>query len=143
MALKTYDPNQVSISLAGILFKGFAEDEFVRVEASAEFFLDVVGVDGEDVTRSKTGDRRATVTIMLMQSSEVNDLLSALLSRDDAAPGGAGVGAFYMRDRSGRTVVEGTQSWLIAPPQISFGKQAGSREWKIRIAKARRVDGGN
>ena len=141
--LKTYDPNQVSISLAGILFKGYAEDEFVKVEASTDFFVDVVGVDGEDVTRSKTGDRRATVTIMLMQSSETNDLLSALLSRDDAAPGGAGVGAFYLKDGSGRTVIEGPQAWLMGPPAVSFGKQTSPREWKIRIAKTRRLDGGN
>jgi hypothetical protein len=143
MALKTYDPQEVTISLSGIIFKGFVEDEFVTVEHASESFEDVVGVDGEDVSRSKSGDRRATVTVKLMQTSDTNDLLSALLALDENTPGGAGVGAFYMRDGLGRTVLEGPQAWLMGPPAIAFGKVAGPREWKVRIAKRRLVVGGN
>lgn len=143
MALKTYDPQEVAMSLAGIQIQGLAEDEFVTVEYDSDSFVDVVGVDGIDVSRSKTGDRRTTVTIKVMQTADVNDLLGSLLELDENTSGGAGVGAFYMKDGSGRTVLEGPQAWIMRPPDLAFGKQAGPREWKIRIARRKLKMGGN
>lgn len=141
--MKVYDADQVSISVAGVpVEKGYADGEFLRVEQEADDFLDVVGTDGE-VTRSKSNDRRATVTILLHQSAEANDLLSALSNLDRNTPNGAGVGPLLVRDRGGRAIYTAEKCWISRPPDVSFDRQATSREWTLRAADLIRTDGGN
>lgn len=141
--MKIYDANEVSIVIAGIpIDSGFADGEFIRIEQDSDDFTDVVGTDGE-VTRSKTNDRRATVTLLLMQSSGGNAVLSALNLLDKKAGGGAGVGPFMVRDKQGTSLYSASKCWIAKPPNVSFGKEAGPREWKIRVAAIERLDGGN
>lgn len=141
--MKVYDPDQMSLSVGGIAVeKGFADGEFLRIEQEADDFEDVAGTDGE-VTRSKTNDRRATVTFILMQSAEANDLLSALSNLDRNTPNGAGVGPLLIRDRSGRAIYTAEKSWIRRPPDASFDRTATSREWTVRCADLIRTDGGN
>ena len=81
-ATKVYDSNRILLTLGGFpIDSGYADGEFLRIEAEADDFSDVVGTDGE-VARSKTNDRRATATILLMQTSKANQLLSALSNLD-------------------------------------------------------------
>lgn len=142
MAFKIYDPQEVNASLSGIPLSGFGEDTFIEITNESESFVDVAGVDG-DVSRSKTGDRRATIKFTLMQTSESNDLLSALAELDENSPGGAGVGALSIKDNSGRALYEAPHAWIQKPPDASFGKQAGPRVWTVRAARLRRQDKGN
>ena len=140
--LRVYDPDQILASVVGIPLGGFADGEFIRVERDNPAFDDVAGTDGE-VTRSKTNDGRATVTVRLMQSSPVNDLLSALHIADKAAPGGVGVGPFLMSDLQGTTLVAGDKAWISKSPDISQDRTATEREWLIRIAQLTDFQGGN
>lgn len=141
--LKVYDSNQVSIVVCGIpISGGYADGEFVRIEQTSEDFLTVVGTDGE-VTRSKTNDRRATVTLTLMQSSDSNSLLSALLNLDLLTDGGAGVGALAITDLGGTALYTASKAWISKPPTVSFDKTATSREWTIECADLVRLDGSN
>lgn len=138
-----YDPNEVTVTVCGIpISGGYADDTFVEVDQDTDDFTDVAGVDG-DVTRSKTNDHRATITITLMQSSEANALLSALSNIDKKASNGAGVGPLLIKDNQGTTLFAGEKSWIAKAPTASFGKQAGPRAWKIRCADLQRFDGGN
>lgn len=140
--MRVYDPDQVTVSFAGILVQGYADGEFVRIEQESDDFSDVVGTDGE-VSRSKTNDRRATVTFVLMQTSESNDLLSAVSNLDRSLPNGLGVGALYIRDRQGSALYRAASAWISKPPNVSFDRTATSREWTIRCEKLERLDGGN
>lgn len=140
--MKNYDPTEVSVSFAGVVIQGYADGEFIRVEGASDDFSDVVGTDGE-VSRSKTSDRRATVTFILMQTSSTNALLSAISNADRDAPGGAGVGALFIRDRQGTSLYRAAEAWIIKPPNASFDRTPTSREWAIRCAKLQRADGGN
>lgn len=140
--LRVYDPDQIFVSLAGIPCSGYADDEFVRVEREGPAFDDVVGTDGE-VTRSKTNDNRATVTIKLMQSSPTNDLFSALHNLDKNTPGGAGVGPFILKDLQGTTLIMAEKSWIRKEPDGSWGRTATEREWIIRVASLTSFHGGN
>ena len=145
MALKIYDPDQVSCSFAGIpIFQTehTADGEFLSVAMESDAFNDVVGSNGGG-TRPKSNDQRATVTIKLMQSSETNALLSAIHNADLAAPNGAGVGALLIRDRNGTTLLESTAAWIVKAPDISMDRQATTREWVIKCASLKRFDGGN
>lgn len=142
MTLRVYDPDQVVITVAGIPVSGFADGEFCRVEHETNAFEDVVGTDGE-VTRSKSNDGRATVTIRLMQSSPSNALLSALHNTDINAPGGAGVGPFALFDNSGGTTILAEKCWIAKGPDSSWDRTATEREWMIRCAKIVEVHAGN
>jgi hypothetical protein len=134
MGFKVYDSNQVKISIVGIpITGGFADGEFLRLERETEAFTDVVGTDGE-VTRSKTNDNRATVTILLMQTSSDNQLLSALHNTDKSQNGGAGVGRFLVEDLNGQTLHEGPNCWIMTDPDASYDREATAREWQIRVA---------
>jgi len=143
--LYLYDPDQILITVAGIPITGFADGEFCTIERDSDAFQDVVGTDGE-VTRSKSNDGRATITIRLMQSSPTNTLLSALHNSDKNAPGGVGVGPFYMQDLSnlvGGTLLVAEKCWIAKAPDSSWDRTPTEREWKIRVAKLDGLDGGS
>lgn len=134
MGFKVYDADQVNISIAGIAITGgYADGEFVRIERETEAFTDVVGTDGE-VTRSKTKDNRATVTILLMQTADGNGLLSSLHNTDKNTAGGAGVGPLLISDGNGDTIHEAAQCWIQNSPDVSYDREPTAREWIIRVA---------
>ena len=140
--LTVYDASEITVSLGGVPLHGFADGAFCRIEEEGDAFTDQAGADGE-VVRSKSNDRRATVTIILQQSSDSNDYLSALYAADRASPNGAGVGALIVRDRNGRSVYTSGQTWIRKGPTAEFGKEAGNREWVLRCAKLLPFAGGN
>lgn len=140
--LKNYSAKGISVSIASILITGgFADGEFIRIEQESDNFGDVVGTDGE-VTRFETGDERATITLLLMQSADANNALSQLADSDKNVPNGAGVGALLVRDRNGTAVYRASACWLRKPPNVAFGREPGPREWTFRCANLKRFDGG-
>ena len=141
-ALHIYDATEVTASFSGVLMQGFGDGEFVKIEMTSDAFTSVVGTDGE-VTRSKSSDGRAKITVTLMQSSETNDKLSALYNLDRSTPGGAGVGVFYVRDRGGRSLYVAPQAWIMKAPDVTFDREPTPREWVFECASLQRVDGGN
>jgi hypothetical protein len=143
MGFKVYDADEVTVSIAGLpIDSGYDDGEFCRIEQEADDFTDKAGTDGE-VTRSKTNDRRATCSIILMQSSDGNALLSGLNNIDRLAGNGAGVGPFLVRDRQGTALYAAAESWISKPPDVSFDREPTAREWTIRVANLERFDGGN
>jgi len=143
MGFKIYDANEVTVNVAGLpIESGFDDGEFLRIEQEADDFIDKAGTDGE-VTRSKTNDRRATVTIILMQSSDGNALLSGLNNIDRLAGNGAGVGPLLVRDRQGTALYAAAECWISKPPNVSFDREPTAREWTLRVASLERFDGGN
>ena len=103
-ATKVYDADQVKLTIGGFAIEsGFADGEFLRVEQESEDFTDIAGTDGE-VTRSKTNDRRATITVLLMQTSSGNQQLSALSNIDREGPNGVGITPLLIKDNNGDTL---------------------------------------
>ena len=121
--MPNYNTGQVSLSLGGVPLSGFGEDAMVSIEWDSDITTDKVGVDGE-VTASKTNDRRATATITLMESSPSNAVLTGFFLARKAEDG-----------ISGETVI-GPEAWVLKAPSVEKGKEAGEREWSIRIADA-------
>lgn len=141
--LKIYDSDQVSVSFSGIpINSGRPDGEFVRIEQASEDFKSKRGVDGQ-TTRSKTKDRSAKITLILMQSSDSNIILSAISNLDREANNGAGVGALLIRDIGGTSLYAAAECWIAKPPDVAFAGEAGPREWTLECAKLIRVDGGN
>jgi len=140
--LRVYDSDDFFCYIAGIPLDGYADGEWLRVERDSPSFEDVVGTDGE-VTRSKTNDDRATVTLRLMQTSQANLLLSTLHASDKNTPGGVGVGPFLLTNvhRGGSTNIVAEKCWISKEPDISMDRTATEREWTIRLAKLVSIHG--
>jgi len=140
--LKTYDPKLYDIVFAGIsLNEGLADGTFLTVAPDTPGFSKKVGVDGE-VTRSRSHDRSATVTFTCMQTSDVNDRLSALYNSDRDAANGAGVGTFFIQDRAGRTFGEASKAYISDDPDLVLSGEAETREWTLELADWRPNHGG-
>ena len=139
----TYDADQVLITFGGIVIdSGYADGTFVKEEKDATAFTYKVGTDGS-VTRSKTKNKVRKVTITLMQSSYINDLLSQMLITDLAAPNGAGIAPFMLKDQNGTSQTSAPHAWIEAPPDAEWGREANEREWTFVLADASVVVGSN
>ena len=141
---KVYNPDEITIIVGPVLVQsGFADGEFLRVEQETEDTADVAGTDGE-VAVSRSNDRRALITILLMQTADANQGLSALSNIVRAAPGLAGgIVPLLIKDRNGASLYTAENCWVQRPPDASFDRTAQSREWQIRVANLIRNDGGN
>ena len=141
MGTKVYDSANVNLIIAGVpISNGLADGEFLRIEQESDDFGDAVGTDGE-VTRFRSRDRRATATVLLMNTSEHNQFLSALSSLDKLTPNGAGVVPFFAQ--IGASIYEATEAWIQKPPDVSFDREPTPREWTIRLANLLRNDSGD
>jgi hypothetical protein len=138
--LKTYNGSEVSVIIGTRPIKSLAESDAVKVERDTATFTDTVGIDGS-VTRSKSSDRRGKITVKVQQTSTDNDYLSACALIDEKSA--AGVMPIMIRDQNGTTLVFAEQAWIEKPADISFGKEAGEREWVFRCAKLDVFVGGN
>jgi hypothetical protein len=139
--LAKYNPDLVTITVAGVLIQGYADGEFVTIAQAADQFVDEVGTDGE-VARSPTNDRRMDITIKLIQTSQSNAVLSSLLNADLNNPNGQTFSC-QVEDVAGGTIAFGAESWIKKWPDSSFDRTAKSREWVIRIANGTRDEAGN
>ena len=137
-----YDSDQYVITLGGIVFAGYADGSFLKIEMESDDYDDVAGTDGT-VVRSKNLDGRATVTCSLLQSSFTNNALSAMRLVGLAAPNGANIVPFVMKDLNGTTVCAAAHAWLKRLPDQEFDRAAKSRDWVIRCADMKGFIGGN
>lgn len=141
MTVKLYDPGEVSILVDGIPISGYADGEFVTIDQDEDSFTSVVGTDGH-ASRSKNENKMGKVVIKLMQTSKLNDVLSALHNADRLAPGGAGIVDVLVKDNNGTQLYHSTESWITKPPAKSFDKSAKSREWTFATTDPQEFDGG-
>jgi len=141
MTLKVYDPDQYTLVVCGITPHGYADGSFITVKMKTPMFQSTVGTDGE-VSRARSNDRRADIELKLMQTSDSNDLFSALAAIEQNRQNGAGVGAFLLKDRNGRTELSAAECWLVQEPDIDLDRTPKERVWKFEVAKLQRFDGG-
>ena len=82
MALRTYDPKQVVISIGGVPISGYADGTFLLIDRDENAFTKVTGADGTS-TRVKSNNRAGSMTLTLKQSSPSNDVLSGFATLDE------------------------------------------------------------
>lgn len=133
MAVRTYDPKQVIISIGGIPMSGFSDGTFLEIERDEATWTKTVGADGL-VTRAKTNNRSGTLTLTLKQSSPSNDVLSGILALDEAT--NAGVVPVLVKDLSGNSIYFSARAWISQFPNSSFGKDIADRQWVLAMDEA-------
>jgi len=140
MALATFDPKSVVISVGGVPMSGFADGTFLEITADNQQFSKVVGADGF-TTRVKSNNYGAVMTLTLSQSSPSNDVLSAFLQLDRLSNNG--VVPILIKDMSGTTVVFSATGWIQQFPDMAFGSEINNRAWAIDLADIDIFIGGN
>ncbi|RZL29674.1 MAG: DUF3277 family protein [Sphingomonas sp.] len=140
MAVLTYDPNGISLSVAGKLIKGFSDGTFVTIARNNDMFSDKTGCDGK-TTRVKTNDKSGYVQFVLQQSSASNDDMSAIIAADELD--NAGVVPVMVRDTSGRTTASSLSAWFARYPQVDYSKDVSDRTYMLRCDSLDIFVGGN
>lgn len=142
MQTKTYSPDLVLAIFGPNRIQGFADGTFVKVERNEDSFKVLVGADGE-VTRTRSLNRSGRVTFTLLQTSESNLYLAALVAADELTSNGTGVLPLMIKDRNGNSLHAASEAWVLKPAAGEYGKEVGTREWVIECGDLKTFEGGN
>jgi len=138
----TYNAGRVLVIVHGMPMSGFADGTFITITMINDGITTQVGADGE-IARAINTDRRCTVTLTLQQTSVSNDFLSTLFNVDMLSCGGR-AGPILIQDLCGTTLFAASESWIVKPADIEFGKEITTRAWQIQTgAPATYIVGGN
>lgn len=142
--MKTYDPKKFDLIFGGVpLNKGVADGTFLVVSSVGPGFTSKSGVDGES-TRTRMHDRRYVARLTLMQTSAINDILSAAYAADrNGNENGRGVASFSVQDRAGTTVLESAKAYIADDPDLTLEAEASTREWVFELTEVSVTHGGN
>jgi len=141
--MKNWDADQVTLVAVGVTINsGYDDGPFLKLEMADDAFKTKQGTDGS-VTRYATHNNLAKMTVMLMQTSDGNALLSTIHELDKKVPGGKGIAPFMIRDRQGTSIYSGRFSWVSKPPDVTMDREPTVREWEIAAIIENRLDGGN
>jgi hypothetical protein len=142
MGVRNFDAKSIIQVFAGIPISGYAKGTFVSIEFNEDAFNLTIGADGEGC-RAKSNNESAQITFTLMQSSAVNDLLSAIHNLDKTSPGGDGIGPYLLKDLFGTTIIAAEKAWIKKMATAAYGTEPSDREWVLETDFAIVNLGGN
>lgn len=140
MPAETYAPREISISIAGAIISGFAEDTFVIIDRTNDAFTMQTGADG-GVSRTAVADRSGTIVLTLKQTSASNDVLSALQVADELTL--SAKFPVQVEDSNGTSIYIGADAWIMKMATAEFAATEGTREWTIQVADLTSFTGSN
>ena len=125
--LFNYDCKLVSTFINGVLMTNYSDGDSIAVAMNEDQFKVKIGNTGE-ATRSKTNNLSGRFTFSLMQSSPMNDVLTALMVADLVAPTGA-VYSIVIIDALGTTRFTAPASWLTKWPDHKNAMEVQAKSW--------------
>ncbi len=128
---KNYSPDQVDVIFSSFSITGYAEGSFIEVEREVDTFTKKVGSLG-DVCRTRSLNKSGKITITLVDSHPINDVLATLISQDEQF--GTSFGAFSMKDRTGNTEVRATEAWCMKVPKVTRAQASGNISYVFEAA---------
>jgi len=140
MAVRTYDPKSVVITIGGVPMSGFADGTFLVVDRDENAFTKVTGADGTS-TRVKSNNRSGSMTLTLKQSSPSNDVLSGFAALDELS--NSGVVPILIKDLSGNSLFFSATGWVQKYPSSEFAKEISNREWVLDLVDVDMFVGSN
>lgn len=144
----TFAPNDVTIilthSTSGIVHQiaGFSQDSIVTIERNSPTYDLYTGADDTN-TRIYKANTSANITVPLAQTSNSNDILTALYLNDKASRDSTGMFSITIKDNSGRSSFFAEEAWIAVVPNSEFANDMQTREWVIHAAKMDTYIGGN
>lgn len=139
MTIKTYSPEDISISVFGRNLQNLA-DSMVKIAYSEDQFTLMIGGDGEP-TRNKNPNRSGTIVVTLKGSSDDNLFLSGLAAGDYISK--IGTFAVMVKDNNGTSLYTAAEAFIQKVADADFSKEVTDREWTIACPKLIMVNGGN
>lgn len=144
--LGTYSPEDVLILIQNDNFSheinGLADGTFVTIGRDVPRATLYTGAD-KSAARVLRSVRTGSITLTLHQSSESNDVLSALAEADEQARDSTWLFSVTVKDLTGRSVFFAPQAFLGTDPDTTYGTDIETREWTITYMNGTRVLGGN
>ncbi len=140
MSITNYFIDQVIVSFGPIDINGYANDTFVEIEREEDGWTTYVGALG-DVCRTQNLNRSGKITLTLMATAPVNDLLAAIAQEDEDF--GIDYHPMSVKDLSGNMRASGEDAWIVKRPKIERGKESGTVQWVFMVAKLNLFEGGN
>lgn len=127
--LTSFSFANVSVVIDGAKLEGFWEgDDPVTVERNAEAGNPIVGVDGCAVVSRPVNDSR-NITLMVMPNSLAHRILTnKMRAIENNEIEIFAISVTDVGNGEGGSSVEAT---IVQQPSMSFGENAGSREWTI------------
>lgn len=141
MALLTYSPSDVTVSIAGIhTVGGYVDGTFIRIVKDIKPFETQRAMDGtmERLYHSDDGYR---LELTLAQSSPSNNVLSTIHNIDVVTR----MLKFPMtvRDAFGQTSFFSATTWIEGIPEVTFSNSMEQRTWVFGCTSAALHIGGN
>jgi len=141
MALSTYSPSDVSVTLAGMhSVTGYVDGTFIRITKDVKPFTKVRAMDGEQA-RMYFDDAGYRVELTLMQSSGGNNILSMIYNVDTATH--MGKFPLFIKDGRGQTNFLAATAWIEEIPEVTFGSELSERKWVFGCSDVVLTIGGN
>ncbi|HEY6018999.1 MAG TPA: phage protein [Candidatus Paceibacterota bacterium] len=138
--LQNYHTDKVLASWQNVNITGYANDTFIEVERNEDSFTLYVGSLGEGC-RTKNLNRSGKITITLMASSPINDLLAQAAQTDEDS--GLDYGPLSITDLNGNMVCFAAEAWVMKRPKIERAKEAGTVQWVFEAVVLELFEGGN
>lgn len=139
----TWDGAQLTTVIGVLPLSGMSDGDSVTATRTSPLYNSRAGNDGA-VGRARVTDKRGTVEFRCLQTSKMNDALSALFNMDSLSDEASFVGPIIVKDLSGSTVIQAGQAWLQNIGAVSFESGAvGERIWTFEAADLKFWIGGN
>lgn len=141
MALSTYSPSDVTVTIAGMhSVSGYTDGTFVRITKDLKPFSKVRAMDGEQA-RMYFDDTGYKVELTLMQSSSSNNILHMIHNVDTVTH--MGKFPLFIKDGRGQTTFLAGTAWIEQIPEITFGTELSDRTWTFGCSDVILAIGGN
>jgi hypothetical protein len=143
----TYSPEDVIVVISksdgfNHVVGGYTEGTFIDISRLVAHATMTTGADGSHarvVRRVKSAD----ITITLHQSSESNDVFSALLALDEQTRDNTNLFSILIKDQTGRSMYSAAQAFIGTVPSSTFGVEMSDRAWVIHTTNMETHIGGN
>ena len=129
MAVQTYNPKEVRVTVAGQIVTGFGDGAITIERSVPERYNPHVGIQGE-VSRTSTTNRTAKLKFTLKQTSPFNQKLQVIEATLNAAKF-----PVQVSNKSDLKYVAGSsEAWIESMPNKELGGEEQMREWVIFMA---------
>lgn len=137
--LSTYDPAKIVVNYGGHNIEGYASGTFLTVSRKEDSFSLETGSDHRSI-RTRQNNESGALSIVLLQSSLSNDVLSSFALIDELT--GNGAAPLTVKDLRGTSLYTTPFAWIVKPADGGFGKSNTNRDWKFECIRLKMHTGG-
>lgn len=133
MNIRTYNPKQVSISLAGVELLGFGEDVFCRITPLDDMVKTVKGIDGKTAyTKNLNFDCNVEITFLQNSPSDIS-LRTAYIQAQQDSDDKENLPSYPVSivDYSGGLLWSSDSARVVKFAEASLGANQQARTWTL------------